>query len=179
MYGLVNQGIRQMVTDMFGEPTWRAIHDKAGVEEVFVAMEPYPDAVTLKLVAAASEVLQMPPEDVLKAFGTWWIGFAGVEYASLISMAGDSFKEFMLNLNDIHVRVGYMLPKLTPPSFKVIPLSDTAFEVHYHSERQGLFPMVLGMIEGIATRFNESIDVQHVPNSAAEHGHDIYHVTMQ
>ncbi len=38
-------------------------------------MKPYPDDLTYKLVGAACEVLNASAEDVLKAFGEYWILF--------------------------------------------------------------------------------------------------------
>ncbi|NDV23041.1 heme NO-binding domain-containing protein [Desulfovibrio sp. JC022] len=177
MYGLVNQGIRKMVTQSFGEETWEAICDKSGVEDVFVAMEPYPDEVTLSLVVAASEVLGLPPEQVLHAFGKWWIGNAAREYKGIFNMTGDSFQEFLGNLNSIHSRVSHMLPKLTPPSFKITDQTDSSLVVHYYSQRQGLSPMVEGMIEGISEWFNTPVKIELI-DSAESADHAIFHVSF-
>lgn len=177
MYGLVNQGIRKMVTQTFGADKWEAILLASGIgEDVFVAMDPYPDSMTLKLVGAASQVLELPPDVVLGAFGKWWIGNAAAEYGTLFTMTGSTFQEFITNLNDIHTRVAYMLPELTPPSFKVIPQSDSKLEVHYYSKRDGLFPMVQGMIEGIGEWFETDIEVSHSTHTDNDGEHDVFMV---
>lgn len=170
MYGLVNQGISKMVIDNFGVEKWESICREAGTVDVFVAMDPYPDEVTIRLVGAAGKVLEISPSEVLKAFGQWWIGFASVEYEHLFSMAGSSFLEFIENLNIIHTRVGYLMPKLTPPSFKVTDRTDESVIFCYYSTRDGLYPMILGMIEGIAGYFETSMEVLHT--SGAEEGLD-------
>ncbi len=174
MYGLVNQGVRKMVTDSFGEKSWATVLEAAGVEDVFVAMDPYPDEVTFKLVAAASTVLELEPKDVLAAFGRWWIGFASEEYSDLFKMTGDSFQEFVANLNDIHTRVGYMLTDLSPPSFKITDSAENTFVLHYYSKREGLFPMVQGMINGIGDHFKTEIEVEHMGEGGKGPGHDRY-----
>ncbi len=70
MYGLVNKAIHDMVVGNFGEAAWNRIRQRAGIEdEVFVAMEPYDDALTYRLVRAASEQLGAPADDRLEAFG--------------------------------------------------------------------------------------------------------------
>lgn len=178
MYGLVNQGIRTMVTETFGSEKWDRILETSGVDDVFIAMDPYPDSVTLALVGAASEVLELEPPQVLQAFGKWWIGFAAKEYSQLFKIAGNSFEEFTSNLNDIHTRVGYMLTKLTPPSFKITDRRDRSFVLHYYSKREGLFPMVLGMIQGIGEWFGQEIEVTHMAGESEDGtGHDRYLVT--
>jgi len=66
MYGLINKAIEDMITGQFGGEQWAQIKKKAGLNiEAFVCMHKYPDKVTYGLVAAASEVLKMPPNDFL------------------------------------------------------------------------------------------------------------------
>ncbi len=179
MYGLVNQGIRKMVTDNFGEEKWEEIRNEAGTDDVFVGMDPYPDETTVSLVGAASKVLDIPAPDVLKAFGRWWINFAAVEYDHLFSMAGNTFIEFLENLNDIHTRVGYMLPKLTPPAFQIHQRTEDTLTFCYYSKRRGLYSMVLGMIEGIAEHFGEQVEVSHIGGIENGLDHDRYLIHLQ
>src|SRR5688572_16401376 len=74
MYGLVNRAVEQMVTSKFGVDTWQKICEKAGTScDGFVALSVYPDESTYRLVGAASEVLDLPPDTVLEAFGEYWI----------------------------------------------------------------------------------------------------------
>jgi len=178
MYGLVNQGICKMVTENFGEEKWDEICKEAGIEDIFIGMEPYPDEITINLVGAASKVLEIAPLDVLRTFGQWWISFAAVEYDHLFKMSGDNFIEFIGNLNDIHTRVGYMLKKLTPPSFKIAEQTDEKITFCYYSEREGLYPMVLGMIEGIAEHFGESVEATHIGGADDGLDHDRYLIRL-
>lgn len=179
MYGLVNQGIRKMVTQNFGEDVWEDIREKSGVEDVFAAMEPYPDEVTLKLVMAASDVLALPPESVLNAFGKWWIGNAANEYSGIFKLTGKSFREFIENLDNIHSRVSSMLPKLTPPSFTIADLAESSLTVHYYSQRQGLYPMVEGMIQGIGEWFDTPVDIESVECKGGSPEHTIIKIRFK
>ena len=92
MYGLVNKAVEELVCSRFGEEAWETIKRKAGVEiDAFVSMDSYPDDVTYKLVAAASEVLAMPSDDILKAFGEYWVLYTAREgYGELLKMSGKS-----------------------------------------------------------------------------------------
>ena len=40
MYGLVNQAIQEMVVSNFGDDKWDEIRDKAGADDIFIAMDP-------------------------------------------------------------------------------------------------------------------------------------------
>lgn len=66
MYGLVNRALQDLIASQYGEERWEEIRRRAGIDiESFVCMTPYPDDVTYKLAAAASEVLGCPPDALL------------------------------------------------------------------------------------------------------------------
>jgi hypothetical protein len=173
MYGLVNQAVQDLVVSKFGASTWNQIKLKAGVAvEAFSRMDPYPDELTYRLVSAASEVLGMPPDDVLVAFGEHWVLFTGREgYGHMFDAAGSTLKDFLLNLDNLHGRVGQNFAKLVPPSFSFDALDGGALRMHYHSERRGLCPMVRGLVQGLSKHFREPIDIQHpvCSRDGAEH----------
>src|SRR5438445_7060172 len=112
MYGLVNAAVQELVVSKFGKEKWEEIKKKAGVElDSFNRMEPYPDDMTYKMVGAASEVLGISPDDVMKAFGEFWVLYTGKEgYGKLLDIGGDSLKEFLFNLDNMHARVGQSFP---------------------------------------------------------------------
>ena len=75
MYGFVNKAVEQLVKKNFGDEMWHTIAAKANVDQSFIMMKSYPDQVTYDLVAAASEALETPAEQILEAFGEHWIQF--------------------------------------------------------------------------------------------------------
>ncbi len=174
MYGLVNKAIEDLVCARFGEETWEAIKRKADVDiEVFVSMDAYPDDVTYKLVAAASEVLGLSAEALLEAFGEYWVLYTGREgYGELLKMAGDSLPTFLQNLDSLHARVGLTFSQLKPPSFRCTDIREDSLRLHYYSDRPGLTPMVIGLLKGLAAMFNTEIDVTHVAGRDNGHDHD-------
>ena len=67
---MVNKAVQELITHEFGESRWLQIRQMAGVEdEIFVSTEPYPDEITYRLVAAASEVLGLPSARILEQLG--------------------------------------------------------------------------------------------------------------
>lgn len=172
MYGLVNKAVQDLVVTQFGADKWREIKQKAGVGvAAFVSMDPYPDQVTYGLVAAASEVLDLPPEKVLEAFGEYWTVYTAREgYGEMLSLAGKSFVEFLQNLDSLHARVGLSFPQLTPPSFRCSDVTDGSLRLHYYSSRRGLAPLVVGLIRGVGRLFDTSVEV--ALDKAREDGHD-------
>lgn len=101
MYGLVNRAIEQLVVSLKGEEAWHRVCQAAQwSDEGFVAMQTYDDAVTYRLVSAVSEELALSPEQVLKAFGEYWILYTADEgYGDMLSMCGDDLRSFLRGMN--------------------------------------------------------------------------------
>ena len=160
MHGIVNFGIQKMVKENFGDETWTRILEKSQVGDgVFELATPYPDGVTVQLAVAASEVLNLPLEGVLKTYGKWWIQWAASDYPVIFNKAGADFFEFISNLNTHHGRVGYMMPQLAPPAFQVLNAGTQGFQLKYTSQRDRLDPFVVGLLEGLGDHFNTPVTV--------------------
>lgn len=173
MYGLVNAAVQELVESQFGKDKWEQIREKAGVPvSSFNRMDGYPDDLTYKMVGAASEVLGIPPDDVMKAFGEFWVLYTGKEgYGHLFDIAGDSLKDFLFNLDNLHTRVGQSFPKLKPPSFRFDVIDDENVRMHYLSTRAGLCPLVVGLLGGLSKRFKTELTMEETACSrkGAEH----------
>lgn len=160
MYGLVNKAIKDLVVTKFGEEKWNEICDLSDfVEGDFIALQTYPDDLTYTLVKNASQVLKSDSSLVLEAFGEYWILYTADEgYNDLMEITGNSFPEFLENLDMLHYRMANIMPKLEPPKFTVTNLKDNSLELEYRSERQGFVPMLFGLIRGLGKRF--ALDVK-------------------
>ena len=184
MYGLVNKALQDLVCSRFGEDTWETIKRTAGVDiDVFVSMEAYPDDVTSKLVAAASQVLSLSAEEVLKAFGEYWVPYtAKVGYGELLNLAGDSLPTFLQNLDSLHTRVGLLFPRLKPPSFWCTDIREDSLRLHYRpglASREGLGPFVIGLIHGLAVKLNTEIEINQTASRNQGADHDEFSIAFK
>ncbi len=181
MYGLVNRAIEQLVVSLKGEDVWQQVCDRAGTgHDGFVAMCPYHDDVTYGLVGAVSEAMAMPPHEVLKAFGEYWILYTADEgYGELMQAGGDTLREFLGNLNDMHGRVETVFPDMRLPQFRVEDEAPGSYLLHYESTRQGLAPMVLGLVLGLARRFGQTVEVRQVEHRGAGAPADVFRIVEQ
>lgn len=172
MYGMINEAIKRMLTEQHGADTWELLASKASAEPHYLRMSQYPDEMTYKLVAAASEMLGAEADAIFEAFGEYWIDFASDYYDDLMAVSGDSFPELVENLNALHTRVGQMMPELRPPSFAVSDQEPNAFTLHYYSSRQGLEPMIIGLLRGLGRRFDTTVETTMLPR----HEHAMFRV---
>ena len=167
MYGMVNQAVRGLVIENFGEDVWHKIHTTAQAPEGFVSLQLYDDTVTFKLVEASVAVLDMPAEGILQAFGNYWVDHvATAHYSDLMNKTGLGFLDFIKNLDHMHQRIQTTFPNYEPPSFRVVDLGPNTVQMDYYSIRQGLLPFVEGLLEGLARHFKAAITITHVPDDA-------------
>ncbi len=180
MYGLVNRALQEFICKHHGDASWQAIKAAAGVDvEFFVRMESYPDDITYRLVGAACASLNIEAAALLRDFGRHWVLFTGQEgYGSLLDGAGSSLQEILANLDDLHVRVGLMYPALKPPSFRCSDVRDDGLTLHYFSERPGLAPMVVGLIEGLGERFGKILTIRQSGDRNAGADHDSFDIRI-
>lgn len=180
MYGLINKAVKDLITKNHGEDTWIKISEKAGVPPVFISMHKYDDADTYNLVAATSEVLGVTASEAMRLVGNYWIRFTASEgYGHLLTMLGSTLAEFLGNLNnDLHGRVAMTMPELAPPDFDTEEVEPNVFEVHYKSHRAGLAPLVHGLLEGLADRFDTPADIAHKETLSESPAHEVFRVTI-
>jgi hypothetical protein len=179
MYGIVNKAIQDLVIANFGEEKWENILDRSGIEEdFFISSEAYDDDITFKLAGAVSEEMNMPINDVLVAFGEWWVVKTTKEkYGGLMESGGSSLKEFLENLPLFHNRVMLIYPKLTPPEFKVSEISENSLNLHYFSKREGLQEFVRGLIQGLGIMFNTETKIELLQTRDLGDDHEIFKVS--
>ena len=179
MYGLVNRAIEDLVTQAHGREIWEEIKRVAEVDiDVFVRMEAYPDDISYRLVAAASQVLDCSADKVLGDFGRYWTQYTGREgYGEILDAAGSTLWEFLFNLDELHSRVGLIYPNLCPPSFSCTDVTEEQLNLHYYSQREGLAPMVIGLLEGLSLMFDTPIKVERTQLKEQGADHDVFRIT--
>ena len=178
MYGLVNKAVKDLVVSNFGKDKWDLISQKAGLkDDDFAPLKTYDDSITYSLVGAASQVLNLSAEDILKAFGKYWIIFTAHEgYGELMNLFGHNFDDCLQNLNQMHNRMGAMMPNLKPPRFVLTKESDGTIKLEYHSTRAGLAPMVYGLLEGLSEKHKTKISISYV-NRKSQSEPDLFTIT--
>jgi predicted hydrocarbon binding protein len=164
MYGLVNASLMQFIIDKRGEPAWQRIASAAHFDDAhFDKMHSYPDALTYELAGCASTELNIPLDTLLGELGKYWVEYTQDQgYGHFFEVAGPSLREFLFSLDELHARVGRSFLNLRPPSFRFDPIAANSVRMHYVSERKGLCPFVIGLLEGLSTRFNTPLSIDEV-----------------
>ena len=180
MYGLVNLAFQNFITSNHGENQWELIRQAANVEdEVFIAMDNYDDAITYSLVGATVEQLGVEGADLLIDFGEYWVlDTACTHYGDLMQSVGKTVAEVLGNLDQMHSRIKLSFPELKPPSFRCSDETEHALTLHYYSDRPGLQPFVIGLVQGIGKMLEQPATIAHLEAESSDSDHDIFAVSF-
>lgn len=127
MHGLINRSIERFVRDSYGEAAWRDIADRIGVADGFEGFRRYPDALTLRLLAASAERLAKPGSELLEDLGAWLARTEPIR--RLLRFSGADFADFVVTLEELPGRVRMVLPDLEMPRITVSSGAADRFRV--------------------------------------------------
>ena len=182
MYGLINSALQSMIREKFGDEQWQKVLEASGVPaESFLTMRSYDDKITYDLAFAAADVLGAPVAACLEMFGEYWIlETASKSYGPLMDASGEDMVEFLSNLNALHDRITSTFLNYRPPEFRVETLGEDRHRVHYLSEREGLEPFVVGLLKGLAQRFDCELDILEQTDLEVPEGvHATFEITVR
>ena len=181
MYGLINNALKEMILEKFGEETWNDVLRESGVpEDSFLTMRSYDDEITYSLAGAASKVVGAPVEACLEMFGEYWVlETASKSYGMLLKAAGQNMVEFLQNMNALHDRITSTFLNYVPPEF-FVEENGTHHDIHYVSQREGLTPFVTGLLKGLGVRFETEVTILSQQSVEVETGeHTVFTVELK
>jgi hypothetical protein len=161
MKGIVFNLLESVVLREYGDDTWDALLDAAGLGGSYTSLGSYPDEQMGRLVMAASQALKLPPEEVLRWFGREAMSVLAERYPAFFD-AHRSTRPFVLSVNSIiHPEVRKSYPGADVPVFDFDEAPDGALLMGYHSARK-LCTLAQGFVEGAAQHFGESLQFDHL-----------------
>jgi hypothetical protein len=196
MFGWINDCTECLVVSNFGEEAWHKIKDKAGCtvdDGGFLRYQYYTDAETVQLVVAASEVLDLTVDEVLFAFGDYFVDYVKDNgYANVLQCLGSNLRDWLSNLNTLHDHLQASYPKgFVAPVFwsegdedyvaTPAGAESNAILVHYFSHRGSLLvPLVNGLLKKVARNYfgiEIVLDQLELQDEAAGINHTTWRVT--
>ena len=166
MFGLINRAFERFILRDYGVESWNAIRHAANIEtSTFISMDVYDDEMSFRLFEVAAQHLDYSLDDLLERFGESWVDVgASAGFGPVMRLGGSNLTDFILNLDNLHTRLGLTFSALRPPSFRVELTSSAdhspCIRLHYRSDRQGLTSFVVGVLRGLGKHFNEPVDVR-------------------
>lgn len=160
MKGIIFNEFEAMVIEIKGADAWEDLIDcsKLSVEDgAFVGPKAYPDSDLHALVGAASELFDIPPDKLVTSFGAFLFPRLAKRFPYFVK-EGMSCVDFLSTVDRIiHVEVKKLHPDAVLPKFDYETPEDIDLVMIYDSPRK-LCDLVTGMLNGVATHFNEELE---------------------
>jgi hypothetical protein len=158
MKGIVFNLLEEVVSREYGEDTWDKLLDAAKLDGVYTSLGSYEDGDLGALVRAASAVLELPPDAIVRWFGREALPLLANAYPQFFA-PHTSTRSFVFTLNDIiHPEVRKLYPGADVPVFDYLPSSNGTLAMGYSSPRK-LCAFAEGLIEGAAAHYGETVTI--------------------
>jgi Haem-NO-binding len=158
MKGVIFNVVEETVRAEHGEDAWDSLLDAAGLSGAYTSLGTYPDQDMAALVTAASEMLGVSQEDLLRHLGRQGFGRLAARNAEPMTEFGDA-RSLLLGLNSvIHPEVRKVYPGADVPVFEVVSGESESISLSYRSKR-GLCHFAEGLALGVGDLFGETFTV--------------------
>jgi len=152
--GIIFNLLEEVVTQQRGATAWDDLLLEAKLEGAYSGLANYPDNELTRLVGSASKQFTMPPDDVVRWFGSEAMPLLAERYPEFFK-GHDSASTFLLTLNDIiHAEVRKLHPDAELPYFEMKVPEPGVVSLVYASPRR-LCSLAEGFIKGAASHFDE------------------------
>jgi len=138
---------------------WDGMLETAQLDGIYTSLGNYDYEELMKLVAAVSIQLDLPPDAIIRWFGCNALTLLAGKYPQFFE-PHRSMRTFLFTLNTIiHPEVRKIYPGAHVPVFDFDSTSDDMLTLGYSSERP-LCSFGEGLIEGAAAHFGETVTVK-------------------
>jgi hypothetical protein len=161
MKGIVFNLLEQVVVRHHGEAVWESLLDRTGLSGAYTSLGSYPDAEVTALVGTASQMLGLPPDEVLRWFGREAMPLLAERFPAFFTPHHETLP-FLQSVNGIiHPEVRKLYAGAGCPHFHFSDAPGGGLRIGYNSTRR-LCSLAHGFIEGAASQFGERAEVEHL-----------------
>jgi hypothetical protein len=164
MYGLVNRAFQRFLMETYGDDAWADVAREIGLRsEGFEPLLSYPDALTDRILQAASGRLGQPAGELLEDLGTFVVAHPSYEPARrLLRFGGADFVDFLHSLDALPDRARLALPGLDFPTLQVDAAPPDRVVLTCGSGLEGFSHVLCGVLRGIADDYGALATIDHV-----------------
>lgn len=160
MHGSFIIGLKEMIINKYDQDIWLEVLEHAGFEPNYrpLSNQEVNDEEAIVLVKAAIKKLNLGERAFGEIFGRFWIHqFAREKYFAFFS-AYKSFKEFLMQINELHNRLTANLKRANPPRFEIRWENPFTAIIFYISKRQ-MVHIAVGLLKALGEYYHEDIQV--------------------
>ncbi|MDO5980787.1 heme NO-binding domain-containing protein [Flavivirga spongiicola] len=162
MKGIIFNITESFIIDYYGEEVLNEILKECELhtKEPYVGPGTYPDSDMMEIITRSSEKLSINISDFFVKLGRYTL-YKLVERFPNFVMPYDCPKEFLKTVDSIvHVEVQKLYQGTQLPVFQYAEPNKNELIITYYSKRK-LYSFMEGLIDGVASYFNSSIEQRH------------------
>lgn len=169
MKGVIIKCLKDLVNEKFGSDKWTKIMEMSELDPYLAikALDDIEDATALKMVGLTCKVLDITLPQAADAFGDYWVNEFAPKLYSVYYEGVESAKEFILKMDELHIKVTHHFDNARPPRFDYAWKNDTTLIVTYKSHR-GLIDFFAGLTKGVGKYYKEDIKVTKLSEEQVE-----------
>ena len=151
--------LEDVLSEAYGPEAWDDLLCATGAGGVYASLGDYPDTEFFLLVEAAASFTHRSRDEMLLAFGTEAFPRMVQRYPAFMEGIPDG-RTFLLSLNrTVQTEVRKLYAGAGCPHFR-FAIAPKKLRIGYASPR-GLCALAEGLIHGVATHFQEEVDISH------------------
>ena len=164
MHGLINRSLQCFLRDTYGAPAWEAVAREAELGFAsFESMLTYDDAVTDRVIDAATLVLRRARETLLEDLGTYIVSQDNpASLRRLLRFSGINFADFLNSMEELPERGHLVLPDLDLPELDLSDHGGGLFSLHCRAPLQGVGHIVMGLLRAMADDYGALVWLEHL-----------------
>ena len=143
MYGWYHAALERLILTKYGGDKWKEIKFIANCNVKngeWAHYKNYTDEGTFALLEACCTVLRVNSDTMLENLGEYFMQFVRDEgYLTMLSVLGSDLREWLTNVNDLHVHLKSAMPDAKFPEYWCVDDDDAVPEfesmiLHYYSQ---------------------------------------------
>lgn len=160
MKGVIMVCLSRLVREKFGDDKWEEIMKRSGLDthKRFIATEDVEDQSAMGMLQSTCQVLGITLEQAAEAFGDYWVNVYAPEVYGIYYKDVHSARDFLLKMDEVHVKTTKTLANARPPRFEYQWEDDRTLIMTYKSHR-GLIDVCIGLVKGVGKHFHEDLKV--------------------
>ena len=121
MYGLLLINMKDYIISKYSQKKWDDIKTALKLDsDEFKPFEIYPEGQIVKMGKKSMQILDLKDEEFYEGMGQYFVKLTEeLKYETYILNLGRYFRDFLLNLDNLHDYLKVQFTRLKPPSFFV------------------------------------------------------------
>jgi len=145
----------EYIKKSYGPGKWKQIQEKMEIkEDNFGVADIFPEGQILKMGKTAMKMLEMKDEEFYEGMGVYFVTLAAdLGYGLMLQSVGRRFRDFFVNLDNLHDYLKFTFQRMKAPSFFIADETPDGMLMEYRSKRRGFQYYVQGQVKEISKNF--------------------------